>query len=148
MITTVEIIRALSGMAEDIFGRPPETKDIREITRPCVYLTPILTAQSRESALRGIEQQFELVYFAERTEQGYRALLTAEAALMDALEQPIEVCEEFHIVPEDLDYDFNREDMALTAEFTVRYYQGATELPEPGSDELMEELDKEITTKE
>lgn len=128
MITIVEIIRAVSGMVETVFGTPPTTKDIREgFERPCTYLSELYSDVSREGKLRHETAQLELVRFAARTDRGWIDLLRAQAALTEALERPIRVDEQFHLVAEEVDFDPVREDMALYCTFSVEWFQEAPE---------------------
>ena len=148
MITIVEIIRAVSGMVETVFGTPPTTKDIREgFERPCTYLSELYSDVSREGKLRHETAQLELVRFAARTDRGWIDLLRAQAALTEALERPIRVDEQFHLVAEEVDFDPVREDMALYCTFSVEWFQEAPEDDwRGGSKDEMEvlEVDEEV----
>lgn len=143
MITIVEIIRAVSGMVETVFGAPPTTKDIREgFERPCTYLSELYSDVSREGKLRHETAQLELVRFAARTDRGWIDLLRAQAALTEALERPIRVDEQFHLVAEEVDFDPVREDMALYCTFSVEWFQEAPEDDwRGGSEDKMDALD-------
>ena len=142
MITIVEIIRAVSGMVETVFGTPPTTKDIREgFERPCTYLSELYSDVSREGKLRHETAQLELVRFAARTDRGWIDLLRAQAALTEALERPIRVDEQFHLVAEEVDFDPVREDMALYCTFSVEWFQDTDATPAEGSTDPMLQLD-------
>lgn len=128
MITIVDVMRAVSRTAETVFGAPPVTKDLKEgFPRPCTKLSLLYSDVSREGALRHETAELELVRFAARTDRGWIDLLRAQAALTEALERPIRVDEQFHLVAEELDFDPVREDMALYCTFSVEWYQEAPE---------------------
>lgn len=144
MITVTDVIKAVSGLCEDLFGAPPVTKDLREgFQRPCCYLTPTDIRRERMGGLRRETVELELVRFAEQTHKGWLSLMQAQAALGEVLETPIPVAEAFHLAAEDVDFDAVREDMALYCTFTVEYVQqlpaSVTEDPE-GSADLMKSL--------
>ena len=47
MNTMINVIRAVSGLVEQVFGAPPTTKDITEgFNRPCTYVQPTLMQTS------------------------------------------------------------------------------------------------------
>ena len=132
MITIVDVMRAVSRTAEAVFGAPPVTKDLREgFARPCTKLSLLYSDVSRE-----------LVRFAARTDRGWIDLLRAQAALTEALERPIRVDEQFHLVAEEVDFDPVREDMALYCTFSVEWFQEAPEDDwRGGSEDKMDALD-------
>ena len=141
MITIVEVIRAVSRTAEAVFGAPPVTKDLREgFARPCTKLSLLDTQVTREGKLRHETAQLELVRFAARTDRGWIDLLRAQAVLTEALERPIRVDEQFHLVAEEVDFDPVREDMALYCTFSVEWYQEAPDGEEENPN-LMDTLD-------
>lgn len=141
MITVTDVIRAVSGVCEDVFGAPPVSKDIREgFDRPCCYVTPVDVRRSRVGKLRQETVELEIVYLAPRTSRGWSGLLRAQADLGAALELPVEVAEDFHILAEDPDFDPVREDMALYCTFSVTYFQERSADPDGGSGETMEQL--------
>lgn len=124
MITIVDVMRAVSRTAEAVFGAPPVTKDLKEgFERPCTKLSLLYSDVSREGALRHETAELELVRFAARTDRGWIDLLRAQASLTEALERPIRVDEQFHLVAEELDFDPVREDMALYCTFSVEWFQ-------------------------
>lgn len=141
MITIVDVMRAVSRTAEAVFGAPPVTKDLREgFARPCTKLSLLYSDVSREGKLRHETAELELVRFAARTDRGWIDLLRAQAVLTEALERPIRVDEQFHLVAEEVDFDPVREDMALYCTFRVEWYQ---EIPagEEENPDLMDTLD-------
>jgi len=142
MITIVEVMKAVSGMAEGLFGAPPVTKDIREgFPRPCTYLSLLSSRTAREGGLRHDTADLELVRFAARTDQGWIDLLRAQAALTEALDRPIRVSDGFSVLAEEIDFDPVREDMALYCTFSVEWYQLRDEDEDPaGSGDPMEIL--------
>lgn len=126
MITIVDVVRAVSRTVEAVFGAPPVTKDLKEgFARPCTKLSLLYSDVSREGALRHETAELELVRFAARTDRGWIDLLRAQAALTEALERPIRVDEQFHLVAEEVDFDPVREDMALYCTFSVEWFQEA-----------------------
>ena len=141
MITIVDMVRAVSGVAERVFGAPPTTKDVREgFTRPTTYLTPVAMRTERQGGLRHDSADLELVYFAQRTDRGWIDLLRAQEKLADALCAPIPVTDSFHLLAEEVAFDAVREDMALYCTFSVETYQQLDEADDGGSREAMERL--------
>ena len=142
MITIVEVIRAISETVEALFGAPPVTKDLKEgFSRPCTKLSLLDTQVTREGKLRHETAELELTRFAARTDRGWIDLLHAQAALTEALEKPIRVDEQFHLVTEDVDVDPVREDMALYCTFSVEWFQDTDATPAEGSTDPMLQLD-------
>lgn len=141
MIGTAEVIRALSGLVEAVFGAPPVTKDIREgFARPCTYLTPTDSRTERMGGLLHTTTELELVRFGAKSWKGWRELLRAQDALTAALLEPVEAEESFHLLAEDTDFDLVREDMALYCTFSVQYFQDRPEPGGSGGGEPMEHL--------
>jgi len=141
MIGLTEVIAAVSGMLEELFGAPPATKDrVEGIPRPFTRLTPYDTTLERDGSLRHEVYYLEIVRYGESSAKGWLQLLRDHKALTAALEGPILVTEGFHVLPDDIDFDLDRDTMTLTATFAVEMWQ---EVP-PGEDEnlnLMDTLD-------
>ena len=138
MRTIIDVIKAVSGLIETEFGMPPTTKDIRKgFSRPCFYVEPYQIRCGNAGDMRDDIFGIRIFYFSERAETGYLDLLEKQTVLRDILEDPIVISEDFYLYPEDLDFELQREDMALIASFTVENVQ----LPEDtDTSELMEEL--------
>ena len=143
MIGLVEVIAAVSGMIEELFGAPPVTKDrVEGFERPCTYLTPYDAAMVREGAMRHETYYLEIVRFGASTAKGWLQLLHDHSALTAALEQPIRVDEQFHLLPDDVDFDLDRETMTLTVTFGAEMWQEAPEADwRGGSEDDMDALD-------
>ena len=133
MVTIVDIIRAVSGRIETLFGEPPTTKDVTEgFDRPCTYVQPALMRTAVEGELRHDSFSVEILRFADRTRKGYLDLLNCQATLADALEKPIPVTEHFFVYPEEVAFDLRREEMLLIASFSIENFQ----LLSPEDDEM------------
>lgn len=62
MNTMINVIRAVSGLVEQVFGAPPTTKDITEgFNRPCTYVQPTLMQTSLEGGLRHDSYSIEII---------------------------------------------------------------------------------------
>ena len=138
MIGLTEVIAAVSGMLEGLFGAPPATKDrVEGIPRPFTRLTPYDTTLERDGSLRHEVYYLEIVRYGESSAKGWLQLLRDHKALTAALEGPILVTEGFHVLPDDIDFDLDRDTMTLTATFGVEMWQ---EVP-PGAEENLELMD-------
>ena len=124
MITTIDIIRAVSDWIEGLFGEPPTTKDVTEgFTRPCTYVQPSVQDTAVESGLRHDTVTLEVIRFAPRTRKGWLELLEYQSKLTDALEAPIPVDEKFFLYPDAVSFDLRRDEMLLMTTFTVENFQ-------------------------
>lgn|GEM_PF-1254314 len=137
MITIIDVIRALSGVIEDVTGSAPTTKDVTEgFERPCTYVRPLIL---ESEAVRGLQRdwlEMEIVYFSAKSWKGWKDLLEVQAALTAALREPVAVSETFAIYPEDLEFIPSREDMTLTCTFSLENFQLL-----PGEDEKLENME-------
>lgn len=124
MRTVIDVIKALSGMIETVTGSPPTTKDVTEgFDRPCTWIRPL---SIDPEAVRGLQRDYleiEIVYFAPKSREGWNTLLHVQAALTEALREPVAVSETFAIYPEDLEFVPIREDMTLVCTFNLENYQ-------------------------
>lgn len=138
MRTIIDVIQAVSGMIEAEFGAPPTTKDIREgFDRPCFYAEPYQMRRDKAGDMPHDTFGIRIFYFSPRTDRGYLDLLQKQTALQDMLDASIPVSEDFLLFPEDVNFEIQREDMALIADFTVENVQ----MPEDTDEaELMEDL--------
>lgn len=140
MIGIVDVIRACSGALEELFGAPPTTKDLVEVTdRPCSYVQAE-TSTERDGGLRHDAYHITITYFAPYHDRGYLDLLKAQEMLAGRLIEPVAVDESFHLHPEDVEIQLIREEMVLVCDFSVECWQ---EVP-PGAEEnpnLMDTLD-------
>lgn len=143
MIGLTEVIAAVSGMIEAVFHAPPATKDrVEGIPRPFTRLTPYDATAERVGGLRHETYYLEIVRYGASTAEGWLQLLRDHKALTEALEGPTLVAEGFHILPDDIDFDIEREDMTLTVTFAVELYQEAPEDDwRGGSDKNMDTLE-------
>lgn len=124
MITTIDIIRAVSDWIEGLFGEPPTTKDVTEgFTRPCTYVQPSVLDTAVEGGLRHDTVTLEVIRFAPRTRKGWLELLEYQSKLTDALEAPIPVDEKFFLYPDAVSVDLRRDEMLLMTTFTVENFQ-------------------------
>ena len=147
MITVVDVIRGLSETVETVFGAPPVTKDLREgFSRPATFITPVDTVPERIGGLRHETVMLEIVRFEHDTRDGWIQLLKDQAALTAALEAPVQVGDSFHILPEDVDFDLDRDTMSLACTFTVELYQDRPADAGPGSTDNMDTLVENGTT--
>ena len=130
-------------MIEGLFGAPPSTKDrVEGIPRPFTRLTPYDETLERVGGLRHETYYLEVVRYGASTAEGWLQLLRDHKALTEALERPTLVTEGFHILPDDIDFDIEREDMTLTVTFAVELYQEAPEDDwRGGSEDKMDALD-------
>lgn len=142
MIGIVDVIRACSGALEELFGAPPTTKDLVEVTdRPCSYVQAE-TSTERDGGLRHDAYHITITYFAPYHDRGYLDLLKAQEKLAARLIQPVEVDERFHLLPEEVEIQPIREEMILVCDFSAECRQD-----EPlddwrgGSDQDMDALD-------
>ena len=137
MITVIDVIRALSGVIEDVTGSAPTTKDVTEgFDRPSTFIRPLIL---EPEAVRGLQRDYlelEIVYYAARSWQGWQELLEVQAALTAALREPVAVSETFAIYPEDLEFIPSREDMTLTCTFSLENFQLL-----PGTDGTLETME-------
>ena len=124
MITITDVIRAVSGMVERLFGEPPTSKDITEgFERPCTYVHTTGTDVDMTGDLRHDLTHLQIVRFAERSYMGWAELLRYQEVLTMALLEPIHVDDMFCIYPEDISIDLRRDEMAMFAEFSVDNFQ-------------------------
>lgn len=124
MITIIETIRGISDMIETEFGEAPTTKDILEgFQRPGTYVTPVDLSTSKESQLRVDEYSIEIVRFSEYSHKGYLELLEYQAKFTELLEKPIPVTDTFYLYPENVEFELDRDDMALTVTFDLNNIQ-------------------------
>lgn len=139
MRTIIDVVKAVSGRIETEFGEPPTTKDIREgLLRPCFYVEPYQMRYGTAGDLRDDTFGIRIFYFSQRAQTGYLDLLEKQIALQALLDGPVPISEDFYLYPEDLDFELQREDMALIASFTVENVQ----LPEDtDASEYMENLE-------
>ena len=142
MIGIVDVIRACSGALEELFGEPPTTKDLVEVTdRPCSYVEA-MTSTERDGGLRHDVYHITITYFAPYHDRGYLDLLRAQEQLAARLIEPIEVDERFHLLPEEVEIQPIRDEMVLVCDFSAECRQD-----EPvddwrgGSDKDMDTLD-------
>ena len=148
MITIIDVIRAYSGLVEELFGKPPTTKDLIEVTdRPCTYIQGDVQTEL-EAGCQHDTFSMTLVYYAPFADRGYKDMLNAQHRLSAALIAPVRVEEGFHLLPDSVDIDVIREEMVLICTFALECWQGSDAIPVEGSTELMEELENDITTKE
>ena len=133
MITITDVIRAVSGMVERLFGEPPTSKDITEgFERPCTYVHTTGTDVDRPGDMRHDVIHLQVVRFAERSYMGWAELLRYQEALTMALIEPIPVDDMFCLYPEDVSIDLRRDEMAMFADFSVENFQL---LPDADADE-------------
>ena len=133
MITITDVIRAVSGMVERLFGEPPTSKDITEgFERPCTYVHTTGTDVDRPGDMRHDVIHLQIVRFAERSYMGWAELLRYQEALTMALLDPIPVDGMFFLYPEDVSVDLRRDEMAMFADFSVENFQL---LPDADADE-------------
>lgn len=147
MIGIVDVIRACSGALEELFGEPPTTKDLVEVTdRPCSYVQAE-TSTERDGGLRHDTYHITITYFAPYHDRGYLDLLKAQEKLAARLIRPVEVDERFHLLPEEVEIQPIRDEMVLVCDFSAECRQ---EMPEDdwrgGSKDEMEvlEVDEEV----
>ena len=139
MNTMINVIRAVSGLVEQVFGAPPTTKDITEgFNRPCTYVQPTLMQTSLEGGLRHDSYSVEIIRFGPRTRDGWLGLLEAQASLAETLENPIPIGSTFFLYPEEVDFDLRRNEMTLITSFDVDIFQIRPETDV--TKEFMEEL--------
>lgn len=124
MITITDVIRAVSGMVERLFGEPPTSKDITEgFERPCTYVHTTGTDVDMTGDLRHDLIHLQVVRFAERSYMGWSELLRYQEVLTMALLEPIYVDDMFCLYPEDVSIDLRRDEMAMFADFSVDNFQ-------------------------
>lgn len=124
MTTATNVIRAVSGLVERIFGEPPTTKDITEgFTRPCTYVHTTGADADKQSGLRHDILHLQIVRFAETNYMGWAELLRFQEELTMALLEPIPVDDMFYLYPEDVSIDLRRDEMAMFADFSVENFQ-------------------------
>lgn len=124
MRTVKDVIKAISGLIETEFGRPPTTQDIREgFDRPCFFVEPYLMQSGKAGDLRDDVFGLRIYYFSERSYAGSLDLLEKQTTLRDMLDGAIPVSEDFYLFPEDLSFELQRADMALICEFTLENVQ-------------------------
>ena len=139
MITITDVIRAVSGMVERLFGEPPTSKDITEgFERPCTYVHTTGTDVDRPGDMRHDVIHLQVVRFAERSYMGWSELLRYQEALTMALLDPIPVDGMFYLYPEDVSIDLRRDEMAMFADFSVENFQLLTDAE--GDADTMETL--------
>ena len=133
MTTITDVIRAVSGMVERLFGEPPNSKDITEgFERPCTYVHTTGTDVDRPGDMRHDVIHMQIVRFSERSYMGWAELLRYQEALTIALLEPIPVDDMFYLYPEDVSIDLRRDEMAMFADFSVENFQL---LPDADADE-------------
>lgn len=140
MIGIVDVIRAYSGALEELFGAPPTTKDLVEVTdRPCSYVQAE-TSTERDGGLRHDTYHITITYFAPYHDRGYLDLLKAQEKLAARLIEPVDVDERFHLQPEEVEIQPIREEMILVCDFSAECWQ---EVPvsEAENRNLMDTLD-------
>ena len=140
MIGIVDVIRACSGALEELFGAPPTTKDLVEVTdRPCSYVQAE-TSTERDGGLRHDTYHITITYFAPYHDRGYLDLLKAQEKLAARLIEPVEVGERFHLLPEEVEIQPIRDEMVLVCDFSAECRQ---EIPagEEENPSLMDTLD-------
>lgn len=143
MITITDVIRAVSGMVERLFGEPPTSNDITEgFERPCTYVHTTGTDVDRPGDMRHDVIHLQVVRFAERSYMGWAELLRYQEALTMALLEPIPVDGMFYLYPEDVSIDLRRDEMAMLADFSVENFQL---LPDADADE--QEMENVILTR-
>lgn len=145
MRTIVDVIRAVSGWVEALFGEPPTTKDIHEgFDRPCTYVQPVMM---RPGGVGLAEDTYtvQVIRLAQRSQTGFLELLEYQAKLREALDDPIPVSGSFFLYPEETAFDLDRDDMALVASFTLNNVQVRPERT-GSSNRTMDEL--ELTVRE
>ena len=143
MITITDVIRAVSGMVERLFGEPPTSKDITEgFERPCTYVHTTGADVDRPGDMRHDVIHLQVVRFAERSYMGWSELLRYQDALTMALLEPIPVDDMFYLYPEDVSIDLRRDEMAMFADFSVENFQL---LPDADADE--QEMENVILTR-
>lgn len=150
MITIVDVIRAYSQRLEEVFGAPPVTKDLIEVRdRPCTVLTPVETGAEPDAGLWHDTFTLQIVFFAPFNNKGYLDLLQARGRMTAAVRRTVELGDAFHLVPEDIDVDLDREEMLMTCQFSVECWQVHDDdlTPDPGSDQTMETLEQAETWK-
>ena len=141
MITIIDIIRAYSGMVEELFGKPPTTKDLIEVKdRPCTYIQGDVQTEL-EAGLQHDTFSMTLVYYAPFADRGYKDMLNAQHRLSAALIAPVEVDDEFHMLPDSVNIDVIREEMILVCTFEVECWQDTDAIPVEGSTDPMLQLD-------
>lgn len=142
MIGIVDVIRAYSGALEELFGAPPTTKDLVEVTdRPCSYVQGD-TVTERDGSLRHDTYHITITYFAPYHDRGYLDLLRAQEQLAARLIEPIEVDERFHLLPEEVEIQPIRDEMVLVCDFSAECRQDdPVDDWRGGSEEDMDTLD-------
>lgn len=124
MRTVIDVIRALSGVIEDVTGSAPTTKDVTEnFDRPSTFIRPLILAPEAARGLQRDYLEMEIVYYAPDGRKGWIRLLEVQAALAEALTRPVAVSETFALYPEELEFVPSREDMTLTCTFSLENYQ-------------------------
>ena len=141
MITIIDVIRAYSGLVEELFGKPPTTKDLIEVKdRPCTYVQGDVETEL-DAGMQHDTFSMSLVYYAPFDDRGYKDLLHAQHQLSAALIAPVEVEEEFHLLPDGVDIDVIREEMVLVCTFELECWQETDAIPVEGSTDTMLQLD-------
>ena len=140
MIGIVDVIRACSGALEELFGAPPTTKDLVEVTdRPCSDVQAE-TSTERDGGLRHDTYHITITYVAPYHDRGYLDLLKAQEKLAARLIEPVEVAERFHLLPEEVEIQPIREEMVLVCDFSAECWQKAPE-SEDENQNLMDMLE-------
>lgn len=141
MIYTSDIIKGLSEAVEAAFGEPPTTKDIRKgFERPCSYLDMVSLSVGRESLLQHSSYSFELIYFSEDSRKGYIDLLKAQKKMQELFANPIRISDTFLIYAEEVEFDFDRDEMFIVCQFEIEIFQKINDFADDGSAENMESL--------
>lgn len=121
MITTVEIIRAITLMIRENFPESPiNDRDLSEgFDRPCCFIT-VDDMTSDEVGLHYADTDtVVLTFFAERREIGFLELLKIKNKLRELLGEPLEISEFFHLTFDDVAHHFDKKDMVLETRFSV-----------------------------
>lgn len=141
MIYTSDIIKGLSEAIELAFGSPPTTKDIRKgFERPCTYLDMVSLSVGREALLQHSSYAFELIYFSEDSRKGYIDLLKAQKKMQELFANPIRISDTFLIYAEEVEFDFDRDEMFIVCQFEIEIFQKINDFADDSSDENMEVL--------
>ena len=139
MITTIEIIKALTLMIREQFPLYPiNDKDLSEgFDRPCCFITVDSMKNDTVGLYYADTDDIVLTFFAENREVGFLELIKLK-------NEPLEISEFFQLTFDDIRHHFDKKDMVLETRFSVYTVQSHVDKDYTG---LPDMKDIEVKTK-
>lgn len=139
MVTSIDIIKALTIQCRSLLGCDVNDRDISEgFDRPSFFVEiNDFDGDDIGERLKADTYNISISYFNEKRKTGYLELLKSREALREMLAKPIKVSEGFSITADDIPEEtINKADMTYITTFDVSIRQFRDDIDAPYMEEL------------